>query len=127
MPDIAEKIIDARPLPSPVRVMRSYARLVTGMTGGDIYGEVHQSRLPSETGVTYDFYVGVVGKPFRHKLLSAEFDFYQDYPVRLYNHEAGNIMRLYAEVEFEDRLKSILSSAVTQNLLGRLRAIARDR
>ncbi len=118
--------ISPRPLPSPVQILQLQGELLEKVTGGKLYGEVEQSRLPSTIAVTYDFYVGVVGKPFRHKLLSIDCGFLFDYPVTLYNHEAGTTASLNSEEEFTNHIRLLLNSPMTQDLLGRLLSVSRN-
>ena len=117
--------IGTKPLPGPANLLQDQGAALEEKTGGKLYGEVVQPRLPSINAITFDFYIGVVDRPIRHKLLSLECGLLFDYPVTIQNHEAGTTLRVSTEQDFRTQVQLILNSNVTQELLGRLLVFAK--
>ena len=113
------------PPPSePVTILREQGNVLGEVSEGDLYGDVEESAIPAEEGVTYEFYVHVTDKPYHYLLLSIHHEMYADFPVRISNTLAGTVTQVHDVEAFKRHLRQIFHAPPTLDLLARMRTLA---
>lgn len=108
----------------PATILSEQGNALCETTDGDLYGEVEESLLPAEDGITYEFFVRVANKPYHYLLLSVHHGFQANYPVRISNTLAGTLTQVHDSEAFKRQLRQIFHAPPTVELLERMRSLA---